>query len=171
MVVFPAAKLLAGMPTVLLLSHWVETATTPVGINLLVTKLQLNLPTVNFDLNLLAFPTLLLLSLASAVVGSLATKAEADDVLVSFYTRTRPWGWWGPIKQAAVHRDPTFRPNRDFFRDACNVLIGIVWQTSFVALPIYVVIKSWHEAGICIAIIAVTSAILKFSWYDRLQYT
>jgi solute:Na+ symporter, SSS family len=171
MVIFPAAKLLAGTPTVLLLSHWVETTTTPVGINLLVTKLQLSLPTVNFDLNLLAFPTLLLLSLAGAVVGSLATKAEADDVLVSFYTRTRPWGWWGPIKQAAVRRDPTFRPNRDFIRDACNVLIGIVWQTSFVALPIYVVIKSWHEAGVCVAIIAVTSAILKFSWYDRLQNT
>ena len=64
---------------------------------------------------------------------------------------------------------PQFQPNRDFGWDAFNVLIGIVWQTAFVALPIYVVIHHWNEAAICLAIIAVTSAILKRTWYDRLE--
>jgi solute:Na+ symporter, SSS family len=169
MVAFPVMKQLAGVPMAWLFSHWVETITTPVDVNLLVTKLHLELPAVNFDLNLLAFPTLLLLSLAGAIVGSLLTRPEAADVLVSFYTRTRPWGWWGPIRRDAVRRDPQFQPNRDFFHDAFNVLVGVVWQTAFVALPIYVVIKHWQEAIVCMAIIAVTSTILKFSWYDRLE--
>jgi Na+/proline symporter len=116
-----------------------------------------------------AFPILMLISAIGAVGASLLSRPENEDVLVDFYTRTRPWGWWGPIQAAAQRRDPSFQPNRDFGWDAFNVIVGIVWQTAFVALPIYVVIHMWREAGICLAIIAVTSAILKRTWYDRLE--
>ncbi len=90
-------------------------------------------------------------------------------MLVDFYTRTRPWGFWKPIDQRARQINPEFKPNRDFGFDVFNVIIGIIWQTAFVALPIYVVIKHWHEAAVCLAIIVVTSAILKRTWYDRLE--
>jgi hypothetical protein len=102
-------------------------------------------------------------------LGSLLTNPESDEVLVDFYTRTRPWGWWEPIRAAALRRDPTFQANRNFGWDAFNVLIGIVWQTAFVALPIYIVIREWRSAGICSVIIVVTSSILKKTWYDRLE--
>src|SRR3954467_1102509 len=118
-----------------------------------------------------AFPVLMLFSAIGAVVGSLATECENENVLVDFYTRTRPWGFWGPIQTRAQLLNPTFQPNRDFKFDVFNVLVGIIWQTAFVALPIYVVIKSWPEAGICLAIIATTSAILKITWYNRLEST
>jgi SSS family solute:Na+ symporter len=116
-----------------------------------------------------AFPVILLISLVGSVAGSLLTRPEGEDVLVNFYTRTRPWGWWGPVREAAQRRDPSFQPNRNFARDALNVLIGIVWQTAFVALPIYVVIRHWNEAAICLVVILLTSAILKRTWYDRLE--
>jgi Na+/proline symporter len=115
-----------------------------------------------------AFPMLLLVSTVGTVVGSLLTKPEEEDVLVEFYTRTRPWGWWGPIHRAAVRRDPSFQANRDFGWDALNVVIGIVWQTAFVVLPIYAVIHHWTGMSICLATILITSAILKRTWYDRL---
>ena len=118
---------------------------------------------------LTAFPLLLLVSLVGSVAGSLLTKAEQESVLLNFYIRTRPWGWWGPIRDAAVRRDPSFQPNRDFRRDSFNVVVGVIWQTAFVALPIYVVIKDWRPAGVCVAIIVVTSTILKRTWYDRLE--
>jgi Na+/proline symporter len=120
---------------------------------------------------LTAFPALLLVSTAGAVLGSLWTKPEEESVLLEFYTRTRPWGWWGPIREAAIRRDPSFEPNREFRRDAFNVLVGVVWQTAFVALPIYVVIRDWHPAGITLAIIVITSTILKYNWFDRLEAT
>src|SRR3954470_2596715 len=101
-----------------------------------------------------AFPALMLISAAGALIGSLATKPEQESVLVDFYTRTRPWGWWKPIRVAAQSMNPEFQPNQDFAFDVFNVLVGVVWQTSFVALPIYVVIKSWPEAAICLAIIS-----------------
>ena len=103
------------------------------------------------------------------MIGSLATKPERESVLVDFYVRTRPWGFWEPIRQQAQRLHPEFEPNRDFGFDVFNVFVGIVWQTSFVALPIYVVIQHWREAAICLALIAITSFILKHTWYDRLQ--
>jgi SSS family solute:Na+ symporter len=115
-----------------------------------------------------AFPALMMISLAGAVVGSLLTRPERDNVLVDFYVRTRPWGFWQPIRRRAQEFYPDLEPNRDFAYDAFNVLVGIVWQTSFVALPIYVVIQHWHEATICVSLIAVTSMILKRTWFDRL---
>jgi hypothetical protein len=49
------------------------------------------------------------------------------------------------------------------------VVIGIVWQVSLVALPCYVVIQKSHAVLIAGAIIAATSLILKFTWYDHLK--
>ena len=116
-----------------------------------------------------AFPVILFISLVGSVAGSLLTKPESDEVLVNFYVRTRPWGWWGPIREAAIASDPEFEPNRNFGWDVLNVLIGILWQTAFMAMPIYVVIHEWVSAGTCAAIILVTSTILKHTWYDRLE--
>jgi SSS family solute:Na+ symporter len=120
---------------------------------------------------LTAFPILLLVSTVGAVAGSLLTKQQDEETLVNFYSRTRPWGWWFPVTLVAIRRDPLFEANRDFARDMLNVIIGIIWQTAFVALPIYVVIHNWNGAGVCLVIIVTTSAFLKFSWYDRLQIT
>jgi Na+/proline symporter len=116
-----------------------------------------------------AFPAILLISLVGCVVGSLLTSPQNGEDLVHFYVRTRPWGWWGPIRDAALRNNPGFQPNRDFGRDMSNVVIGIVWQTAFVALPIYVVIHQWRAAAACLVIITVTSAVLKYTWYDRLE--
>ncbi len=118
---------------------------------------------------LFAFPLLLIVSTIGSIAGSLLTSPQDADTLVNFYTRIRPWGLWGPIERAAARRDSRVQPNVDFRRDMFNVLIGVVWQTAFVALPIYIVIKDWRCAGVSTAIIVVTSAILKFSWYDRLE--
>jgi solute:Na+ symporter, SSS family len=124
---------------------------------------------VAFDVNLMAFPVVLAISLFGTLAGSLLTRPQEESALLGFYTRTRPWGWWAPIRDVAMRQDPQFRPNGDFARDAFNVLIGIVWQTAFVAMPIYAAIHHWKEAAICLAIIAMTSGILKRSWYDRLE--
>jgi Na+/proline symporter len=150
---FPEARYWMAYPAVCFVSLWVNTTE------------------IAFDLNLMAVPILLLISLVGTVAGSMLTKPEDESVLEKFYTRTRPWGWWGPVRKAALRRQPGFQPNRDFGFDLFNVLVGTVWQTAFVALPIYLVIKFWSEAGICLAIIVVASAVLKFTWFNRLQAT
>jgi hypothetical protein len=49
------------------------------------------------------------------------------------------------------------------------VVIGIIWQTSLVAAPIFFVIRDWTSFGIAIAIAAVTTWLLKVYWWDRLK--
>jgi SSS family solute:Na+ symporter len=116
-----------------------------------------------------AFPLLLAISLAGCLAGTLLTPPEDDEVLKSFYVRVRPWGFWGPIMRKVQAEDPSFRPNPDFWRDMFNVAIGICWQTSLVALPIYIVVHRTSAAWITLAVVLATSAVLKFTWYDHLR--
>ena len=116
-----------------------------------------------------SFPIILGLSLIGAIVGTLTTPPDETEVLKDFYKRVRPWGFWGPIRKLVQMDDPTFQPNPDFLRDMFNVVIGIAWQTSLVAFPIYIVIRRFNNAGIAFAIVIVTSLVLKFTWYDHLR--
>ena len=72
-------------------------------------------------------------------------------------------------RQAKGHADFANKPNPDFLRDMFNIVVGITWQVSLVALPIYVVIQKFRNAAVTAVIIAVTSIVLKFTWYDHLK--
>jgi len=123
---------------------------------------------VNSDVSIV-FPLVLVLSLIGCFAGTLLTRPEDDAVLKDFYRRVRPWGFWGPILKKVQAEDPGFERNRDFARDMFNIAVGIVWQVSLVALPLYFVIQEYARAAVVLAIILITSAILKFTWYDHLK--
>ncbi|PKP38279.1 MAG: sodium:solute symporter [Bacteroidetes bacterium HGW-Bacteroidetes-14] len=115
------------------------------------------------------FPAILAFSFAGAFLGTFLTKPDDDEVLMKFYKNVRPWGFWKPIREKVQKLDPTFEPNKDFGRDAVNVLVGIVWQMSLVVLPIYLVIHNMKAFLITLAVTVVTMIILKFNWYDKLK--
>jgi Na+/proline symporter len=119
-------------------------------------------------LPLYSFPVLLLLSAVACVVVTLLTPPDSMEDLAKFYRNVRPWGWWGPVKQHVLALDPSFRVNKNFRRDAFNVVIGTAVQTALVALPMYVVIRQFDGLAVCLALIAIGGAILKKTWYDRL---
>jgi solute:Na+ symporter, SSS family len=123
---------------------------------------------INMDVSIV-FPLVLVLSLIGCFAGTLLTKPEDDAVLMDFYRRVRPWGFWGPILAKVRVEDPAFKRNTDFARDMFNIVVGIVWQVSLVALPLYIVIKEFDRAAITLAIVLGTSAILKFTWFDHLE--
>jgi solute:Na+ symporter, SSS family len=114
------------------------------------------------------FLCILAVSTLASVGVCLCTAPESDEVLKRFYRTVRPWGWWGPIFEKCRAENPKFERNRDFPRDMFNIAVGLVWQTSLVTSPIYLVIQHWTELWISLAVCAVTSLILKFTWYDRL---
>jgi Na+/proline symporter len=115
------------------------------------------------------FPLVLLISLVGCLLGTLLTKPESDEVLMDFYRRVRPWGFWGPVLKKVLAEDPGFKRNQDFFRDMFNIAVGIVWQISLVALPLYIVIQEFGRAAITLSVVLATSLILKFTWYDHLS--
>src|SRR5699024_5391923 len=69
------------------------------------------------------FPVLLVISLIGCVVGTLASEPTDRNVLINFYVRVRPWGFWEPIAQEAFKRYPDLRRNKNFKRDMFNVAI------------------------------------------------
>ena len=115
------------------------------------------------------FPVIVGLALIGCIVGTLRTKPEDDAVLMDFYKRVNPWGFWGPIREKVMREDPSFKPNPDFARDMFNIVVGIAWQTSLIAFPVYIVIRRYEIAAWAIAVVVVTSITLKFTWYDHLK--
>jgi hypothetical protein len=118
---------------------------------------------------LYTFPIIFVISIAGCLIGTFSSKPEAEETLKSFYKTVRPWGFWGPIREKVMQEDPNFQPNHEFKRDTVNVLVGIVWQLSMTALPINLVMRNWSWMGAVFAVLVVTSLILKFNWYDRLE--
>jgi solute:Na+ symporter, SSS family len=115
-----------------------------------------------------AFLLILAISFAASILVCLLTAPEPDEVLKGFYRNVRPWGCWGPICAKCRQDDPALEPNQDFGRDMFNIVIGMIWQTSLVTTPIYLVLQHWSDVGISLSVCAVTSVILKFTWYDHL---
>jgi len=115
-----------------------------------------------------AFLMILGVSFAASILVCLFTAPESDEILERFYRTVRPWGFWGPVFRKCLAKDPLFQKNHDFTRDIFNIAVGLVWQTSLVTAPIYLVIQHWKEMWISLGVCAVTSLILKFSWYDKL---
>jgi len=119
--------------------------------------------------NLAVFPVILGVSTAASIVVSLLTKPEDEKVLKDFYSSVRPWGFWEPIKQKVLAENPNFRPNKNFSRDMVNVAVGIVWQTTFILIAIYLVLRMFRPLAICAGLLAATSIFLKFNWFNKLE--
>jgi len=126
-------------------------------------------PTIwTLEKNLAVFPVILVVSTFFSIVVSLLTKPEDESVLKDFYRSVRPWGFWGPIQQKVLAEDAGFRPNKEFARDMINVTVGIVWQTTFILIAIFLVLRMFRPLAICIAVLAATSLFLKINWYNKL---
>lgn len=116
-----------------------------------------------------AFPCLLVICLITCVVTSLITAPSDMEVLKKFYLKVRPWGFWGPVHQRCLQDHPELVKNTNFLRDMVNVAVGIVWQTSLVAAPIFLVIQQYGKFGIAMGLAAVCALFLWKNWYRHLQ--
>ena len=119
--------------------------------------------------SLAGFLPIFLISGLASIVGSLLSSPEPDSVLIRFYRQVRPWGFWGPVLRKLRLAEPTFQPNRGAGRDAFNVAVGITAQMTLVTMPLYMVLRDWKGFWISLIVLAVTSAILKRTWFDTLE--
>jgi Na+/proline symporter len=118
---------------------------------------------------LLFFPFILLFSTIGCIVGTYAYPPTEEKVLHEFYKTVKPWGFWNPVFEKIHATDSTFTKNKRFWKDMFNVFIGIIWQVSLVLLPIYLVIHEFGYMFIVIGIITITSVILKYTWWNKLD--
>ena len=115
------------------------------------------------------YPIVLLVSMGASLLGTLLTRPEDMETLKKFYRQTKPWGFWEPVKRAVMKEDPSFVPNKDFKRDAFNVVVGITWQMSMVVLPLYFLSGEYTSAWVSLGVFIGTTVLLKFFWYDHIK--
>ena len=89
-------------------------------------------------------------------------------MLKQFYRNVRPWGFWRPILEDLRREDPSIEPNRNFALDMFNVANAILWQLSLMVVPFCLVVRQWNLLWASLITLAVTSVIMKFTWYDKL---
>lgn len=119
-------------------------------------------------LELYYFPLLLISSLIGCFAGTYLKPPTEEKVLDEFYKNVRPWGFWKPVRERLIASTPLFNPNTNFKIDMLNIFVGIIWQTAIIVMPVFLVLRMWIDFGVALAIVAATSTILKFYWWDKL---
>jgi solute:Na+ symporter, SSS family len=120
-------------------------------------------------LDLYYWPVLFTLSVAGSIIGTYASPPADEATLKSFYKVIRPWGWWKPVHEMVLRDDPDFAGNRNFRRNAFNILLGIIGQLCLTILPMYVVLWLQLPLLITAVLLLIIVLILKRTWWDRLS--
>ena len=112
------------------------------------------------------FPIFFAFSLLGCLLGTYLSKPTDMNVLVNFYKNIRPWGWWHPVYLQLRKEDATARKNYNFYKDMGNCIVGIVWQSSQILIPIFLLVRDYPKMWWSLAVFAFTTIILKFTWLD-----
>jgi hypothetical protein len=115
------------------------------------------------------FPIIFGVSMLGSFLGTYFSPATDSEVLKSFYKSVKPWGWWNPVYKELKAEDPSFEKNNEFWLDMMNCAVGIIWQSSMIVLPIYFMIRDYPKAIIALVVFGVTSAVLKYTWLDKVR--
>ena len=112
------------------------------------------------------------LTAAITFVGSIAISymfpATNSEDLEHFYSKTRPFGFWGPVRAKFSNEiiAPIAAENR---RDIVATFFAVPWMLFLGITPMMVVTKQWTYALICGSILLVLSVVLYFIWYKYLS--
>lgn len=120
-------------------------------------------------LPLYLFPLITGISAVAAIAASLMTQPTDMAVLKRFYLQVRPWGFWAPVHAALIADGVSVARNRDFKRNAFNIVVGTIVQTALVASPIFLVLKNFAALGLALVVVAIGAATLWRTWYKRLE--
>ncbi len=115
------------------------------------------------------FPIIFVVSLTGSFLGTFLTPATNLSTLKKFYANVRPWGWWTPVYKALKREDQTITKNKGFIEDMLNCVVGIIWQSSMILLPIYFMIRDYPKTLTTLVVFIITTVILKFTWLDKVK--
>ena len=107
-------------------------------------------------------------SLAFSILLGFCFKPTEMGVLVSFYSRIRPFGFWRPVRMEAVHQGlvPLKDPMPSI--DALNGFLTMGFQFALALIPFFALLRRWNQLKIWSAAAAVLGVLLFFTWYKNL---
>jgi len=103
----------------------------------------------------------------TVIIGFLNAPTDMD-VLVKFYSKVRPFGFWGPVRREAERRG-TVPVNDPMPRiDIMNGFITAVFQVSLALIPFYLFLREFDLMSLWIGVALVLAVVLYFTWYKNL---
>ncbi len=107
-------------------------------------------------------------SLIGMIIGTYLGPPASDEVLFEFYKRTRPFGFWGPVRKKLPQHilEQIDKENR---RDILSTFFAVPWQVVLFLTGMALVIRRWDEFwGLFVVLIGLSVA-LYFSWFRHLS--
>jgi Na+/proline symporter len=104
-----------------------------------------------------------------SIVISLFFPATDMDTLKAFYIRTRPFGFWGPVRALVTNDIDMVAVNKENRRDIFSTFVAVPWMLFMGITPMLFVTKQWTYFGYAGAILLVLTLILYFSWFKHLN--
>ena len=107
-------------------------------------------------------------SLLGMVIGTYLSKPTPESVLLEFYKRTRPFGFWKPVRQklAAAKLEEINKENR---RDILSTFFAVPWQVVLFLTGMAVIMKRWDEFAWLLVLLVALSTGLYFNWFRHLS--
>lgn len=105
--------------------------------------------------------------LITVVIGFRSDPTDME-VLVKFYSRVRPFGFWKPVRLEAERRGlvPVNDPMPRI--DILNGILTVFFQVSLALVPFYLFLRQWALMSFWIGITLTLGVILYFTWYKNL---
>lgn len=115
-----------------------------------------------------AFTIAAMASLIGMIIGTYASKPTNEAVLLEFYKRTRPFGFWGPIRRRinAQLLEGVDQENR---RDILSTFFAVPWQVVLFLTGMAIILKRWDQFSWLLAALILLSVALYFGWFRHLS--
>lgn len=108
------------------------------------------------------------ISLTACIIGTLVTPPVDDEVLTNFYKVTRPFGFWGHIKEG-LSSQKMEGVNAENRRDILSTVIAVPWMLVLCITPMLFMVRQWNAFFTSLGILTVLSVALYFKWYRHLS--
>ncbi len=107
------------------------------------------------------------LGLFGSICGTLITKPMDQEILKNFYIKTKPFGFWGSLKNT-LDTKTRLKVSREHFYDIISLPFVLIWHYLLLLLPVILVIGNFKEftGGAVLFVIALTG--MYFFWYKKL---
>jgi solute:Na+ symporter, SSS family len=116
------------------------------------------------------FVLIAVMSGLGTIISVYAGKPADMDVLVDFYSKTRPFGAWGPVRRHCPE-DLVNHANRENRRDLLLLTPACLWQVLLFLMMTTLVIRRWDLLAYTLAPTILLSIVLYKYWYKNLNHT
>ncbi len=115
-----------------------------------------------------AFTIATVSSLTGMIIGTFASAPTDKSVLLEFYRRTRPFGFWKPVRQS-IADSVLSKINAENKRDIISTFMAVPWQLVLFLCGMALMTQRWDQFAWLLLIFIALSVGLYFKWYRHLS--